>query len=1191
MGCTACGTVNPAGRKFCGECGLRLALACPACGAPLDASQKFCGECGTPQAAVAVGSARAQLPGPGAAAASPNPAATAERRHVSVLFADLVGFTPFSEGRDAEEVRETLTSYFDLARDAIGRHGGIVEKFIGDAVMAVWGTPTAREDDAERAVRAALELLDAVRGLGHGISARAGVLTGEAAVTIGATDQGMVAGDLVNTAARIQSVAAPGTVLVGEATYRAASAAIAFEEAGEHVLKGKEHPVATWRALRVVAERGGRGRAELLEAPFVGRDEEIRMLKDLFHATARERRARLISVTGPAGMGKSRLAWEFEKYLDGVVDAVWWNHGRSPAYGGGVTFWALGEMVRARCGLAESADERETRAKVREMLQRHVTDDEERAWVEPAILTLLGVGNAAVAADELFARWRVLFERLAATGTVVLVFEDLHWADSGTLDFIDHLLDWSKTMPLLVITLARPELLDRRPDWGAGRRSFVSVALDPLPEPAMRAMLTGLVPDLPEEALRKVVDRAEGIPLYAVETVRMLVADKRLAQDGDVYVVIGDISTLAVPETLTALISARLDSLDPADRSLVMDAAVLGQQFTLEGLAAVSGIDPVALEPRLRGLVRRELFTLQGDPRSPERGQYGFVQGLIREVAYNTLARRDRKERHLAAARHFEAIGSDELAGALAGHYLAAHANASAGPEADALATQARLALRGAAERAAALGSYQQAAALLRQALTVVSEPGDRADLSERLGLAVMPTGAYSEAATALDVARAIQLERGDRPAAARVTRALAECNVTSKQMDEAQRVLEAAVTEFADLEGDPSVLGIKSQLVRAYALQDMNRKAVALADEVLESAEHADLMPIIADTMISKALGLAGLGRMLEAGALINLGERLADEHGLMFTRLRALNNKAVILNDVDPLGAFRATTEGLGLARKVGHAAWAHGFTGNLGYAAFRLGEWDLAELELRAALEEDLEPGDAGLVVNNLLSIVACRGESTSELMAQLERLCQGLPAQQTDPILFESRGFVAYVDGSYAEAARHFRRSAGDNSVAGATALLAAAMMNLWAGLPDAARGDLEALDALHLHMPGLVAGRDAMLAGLAAADGQRSAAVAGFVSAHRRLVDLPLPEDAARVALTAGILLGTGDPEVAAMVRAARGFYQQLRAAALLPVCDRLLATDAVRPSGDDAASPFTGHADQAGRPMADALDA
>src|SRR4051794_9909000 len=250
MTCTACGTVNPAGRKFCGECGGRLAVACAACGASLDAGQKFCGECGTP--IVAAGSATmAQVVQPSAATGAPASAPVSERRLVSVLFADLVGFTPFAEERDSEDVRETLTKYFELAADVIARYGGTIEKFIGDAVMAVWGTPTTHEDDAERAVRAALELVEAVPSLAAGIAARAGVLTGEAAVTLGATNQGMVAGDIVNTASRLQSVAPPGSVLVGEATYRSASKAIAFEPAGEQTLKGKQAPVAAWRATRV----------------------------------------------------------------------------------------------------------------------------------------------------------------------------------------------------------------------------------------------------------------------------------------------------------------------------------------------------------------------------------------------------------------------------------------------------------------------------------------------------------------------------------------------------------------------------------------------------------------------------------------------------------------------------------------------------------------------------------------------------------------------------------------------------------------------------------------------------------------------------------------------------------------------------------------------------------------------------
>ena len=420
-----------------------------------------------------------------------------ERRLVSILFADLVGFTTLAEGKDAEDTRELLSAYFDLSRDVIGRYGGTIEKFIGDAVMAVWGAPVAHEDDAERAVRAALDLVDEVRTLGPTIQARAGVLTGEAAVTLGATNQGMVAGDLVNTASRLQSAAAPGTVLVGEATHRAASNAIAFEEAGEQTLKGKTSPVPAWRALRVVAELGGRNRSETLEAPFVGRDDELRLLKDLFHATGRERRARLVSVIGPAGIGKSRLGWEFSKYTDGVVDTTYWHVGRSPAYGEGISFWALGEMVRRRAGLFETDDETTTRLKIAETLVEYVPDEADRRWIEPALLTLLGVETSAGGSEQLFAAWRTFFERIADQGTVAMVFEDFHYADSGLIDFVDHLLEWSRSVPIFVITLSRPELLERRADWGAGKRNFTSLYLEPLDPGAMRELLAGLVPGLP----------------------------------------------------------------------------------------------------------------------------------------------------------------------------------------------------------------------------------------------------------------------------------------------------------------------------------------------------------------------------------------------------------------------------------------------------------------------------------------------------------------------------------------------------------------------------------------------------------------------------------------------------------------------------------------------------------------------
>ena len=586
----------------------------------------------------------------------------------------------------------------------------------------------------------------------------------------------MVAGDLVNTASRLQSVAAPGTVLVGEATHRAAASAITFEDAGETVLKGKEAPVAAWRAMRVVAERHGRGRSDRLEAPFVGRDTELRLLKDLFHATSRENRARLVSITGQAGIGKSRLTWELEKYLDGLVEGVWWHDGRSPAYGEGITFWALGEMVRARCGLIETDDPATTRDKVVATLAEHVPDEAERRWIEPALLALLGVGEApAGGRDELFGAWRTFFERLASTGIVVLAFEDLHWADAGLLDFVDHMLEWSRGVPILIITLARPDLLTRRPDWGAGRRNFLALGLEPLEEAAMLELLAGLVPGLATTTARSIVARADGIPLYAVETVRMLVSDGRLREVDGRYEPVGELGELAVPETLQALIAARLDGLPAADRAILQDAAVLGQSFTLAGLSAVTGHAPDALEPRLRALVDMELLDQKVDPRSPERGQYAFVQALIREVAYTTLAKRDRRSRHLAAARFFESLGEDELAGALAAHYVAAYEAVPDGPEGDALAVQARLALVGAADRATALGSPEQAISFLSQAKEIKAEPADRAAILERLGRAATSAARPDLAEPPLTEAIEIRRSLGDEKAVYRTTVALAQ--------------------------------------------------------------------------------------------------------------------------------------------------------------------------------------------------------------------------------------------------------------------------------------------------------------------------------------------------------------------------------------------------------------------------------
>ncbi len=1165
MICGACGTENRSGRKFCSECAAPLSTACPSCGAPNEPSEKFCGECATPLAATApAGAAAVSAPAaspaptpPGRAA--PSPAAVAERRLVSILFADLVGFTPFAEERDAEDVRDTLTRYFDIASEVITRYGGTVEKFIGDAVMAVWGAPVATENDAERSVRAALELVDALRALGPGIQARAGVLTGEAAVTLGATNQGMVAGDLVNTAARLQGVAQPGTVLVGEPTMRAASGAIAFEEAGDQVLKGKQAPVSAWVALRVVAEIGGRNRSDALEAPFVGRDDELRMLKELFHATGREGKARLVSVIGPAGIGKSRLAWEFSKYSDGVVENVWWHTGRSPAYGEGITFWALGEMVRRRAGLVETDDESTTRAKIAEMLATHVPDEAERRWIEPAFLTLLGIGGNSGSSEQLFGAWRTFFERMAATGTVALVFEDLHWADSGTLDFIDHLLEWSRASAIFIVTLARPELLEKRPDWGAGKRNFNSLYLEPLSEPAMRALLAGLVPGLPEAAVASIVGRADGIPLYAVETVRMLLAEGRLALDGDRYVPTGDLTALAVPETLTALIASRLDGLETQDRALVTDAAVLGQSFSAAGLAAVSGFAEAELIERLRGLVRRELLVHEADPRSPERGQYAFVQALIREVAYNTLAKRDRKARHLAAARFFESLETDEMAGALANHYLAAHENAAPGAEADALAGQARIALKAAAERAVALGAHDQAVTFLRQAISVATDPIDEAGLLERAADSASIAAHNDVAAELLERAVGLRRAAGDRSATAISISMLGRVLLTARRTDEAMALLGAASEEFGDLHPDAGLVALDGQYANALSQVGRHRDAIVIFDRVLEAAEHADLPTILAEALIDKGRALGSLGRLREAIGVLRAGEGLARDLGLDSIVLRALISRGFHLGEIDAQAALEAYKDGLSLARRVGARFMALAFANNIGFTSFLAGDWDGGVTVIGEALDGDLERLDRVALISNYIIILACRGEPVDDLVREMEEL----QADDTDvgqrSMLADAHGHVAWARGDFDEARAQWLRLGSLAAVYVVPSTYQAAHAALWQRDLATVRADLEAIDATGFHGPIVETRRTTLRAGIAALDGRIGDAHVLYHDAIQGWHDLGQPWDKALTAMDMAFVLDPSDPEVQAACAAAREILVGLGAAPFIAMLDAAVA--------------------------------
>ena len=1157
MICSNCGTDNLVGARFCMECATPFALHCPSCGAANLPAAKFCSECATPMDRAAPQATAAAV---AVAAAIPEP--IAERRVVTVLFADLVGFTSFSEGRDSEEVRELQSGYFDTVREIIGRYGGTVEKFIGDAVMALWGAPIAREDDAERAVRAALDLVDAVRALAPGLEVRAGILTGEATVTLSATNQGMVAGDMVNTASRLQSVAPPSTVLVGEATQRAAGSAIVFEAAGEQLLKGKAGPVPAWRALRVVAQRGGVGRSEALEAPFVGRDEEVRQLKDLFHATGREGRPRLVSVIGPAGIGKSRLAWEFLKYADGLVERVWWHDGRSPAYGDGITFWALGEMIRGRAGLQETDDEQTTRAGIAAMLDEHVPDEAERAWLAPALLSLLGIESGA-GSEQLYGAWRTFFERLAASGPVVMVFEDLHHADSGLLDFIDHMLEWSRDVPILILTLARPELLEKRPDWGAGKRSFSSIHLEPLPTDAMRQLLAGLVPGLPTGARDAIVARADGIPLYAVETVRMLLAQNRLVLEDGVYHPVDNLSDLAVPETLTALISARLDELDAADRGLVADGAVLGQSFTLAGIAAVSGLDPAALEPRLRALVRRELLVQMVDPRSPERGQYAFVQALIREVAYNTLAKRDRKVRHLAAARFFETLETDELAGALAGHYLSAHGYAAEGPEADALAAQARVALRGAAERAVALGSHAQAIAFLEHALAVSPGPADRADLHERalesalLGL--VAEVAERHALGILDARR----ELGDREGIALATAGYADAIASFGTGTE--RVLAIALPaweEFSDLEATPVGVALMQVLARGYLHTDDGMSAAWL-ERLLPVAERLDLLPQTAQALARLSSTLYRANRPREALILLRGTHELAVANDLGDVHRGTRTSLTFYEQFADPAAGLAMAREGLEIASRRGSMYDGFLMVGNAVSCAIRVGEWDWASVLLDEWLANEIT-GDfyLELYVDRAV-LTALRGGEASEDLGEAERLLPAMKDPQYTSYHHWGRAWAAFTAGRLAEARQEAVAAAQATSYFVPITLPLAARAALWAGdMADAS--DLVAqIDGSVVRGQAVELDRMTLRAGIAALEDRRADAIAGYREALRGWRGLGLAFDEAMAALDLALLLAPTAREMSEAASVIEATHETLTRLGAWPLLTRLEAVPAV----------------------------
>lgn len=1143
MECWSCQGTTPAEKPFCANCGASLALRCSSCGSDLVPGKPFCASCGR----AAATSSRVD---------APRSESTAERRLCSVLFIDLVGFTPLAEGLDPEHVRELLSLYFDRAQHIIEVYGGTVEKFIGDAVMAVWGAPVANEDDAERAVRASLEVVASVSELGAisnmpDLRARGGVVTGEVAITVGKVSEGMVLGDAVNSASRVQSVAAPGTVLVDEATWRAASGAIAFEEVGELELKGKSEMVNAWRALRVVAQRKGLGRAEGLEPPFVGRDEELRLVKEMLHASDREKRARLVSVTGIPGIGKSRLAWEFLKYVDGMASTVYWHEGRSRAYGEGITFGALSEMVRMRAGILEAEDPEAAVTKLRDCLERFVPEIDERLWMEPRLAYLLGIAESpSTDREELFSAWRRFFERIAALGPTVLVFEDLQWADAGLVDFVESILEWSRSFPLLVVTLSRPELLDTRPSWGAGLRNFSSMHLDPLGEMPMRALLDGFVQGLPSEVTRLVLERAEGVPLYAVETIRMLVDRGNLVVDGDHYRVEGALDSLEMPETLHALVASRLDALPSAQRALLQDAGVVGSTFSIDSLSAVSDASRVTLESDLRDLVRKEYLFTNTDPRSPERGQYRFVQGVIREVAVGTLARRDRSTKHLAVARYAEGLNDEELSSVIATHLLEALRAAPDADQTDDLQNRALEWVRRAGQRALTLGSPGQAVILFLEALELTSDPRTRGELLALAGEGYEHQLDDLAAVEHYQSALAIYESIGDVEALALVVAKMILTTSRRQSMNEAQALGERV---FATL--PESALATRTKLANAIAgtiIHGENHDdALRWSEIALELAEQLDDDAELASGLGARSLALFNRGRHREAVLLARGAVEIATEAGAAFELARAMTGLALYTLPDDPRATLATSLEAIEAARKAGRRSIERTSQLNYTETSIYLGLFDQAQWMITQLKQVELSSWHASWLENLESILRAFRGDNDSTLQGEV-----GMDDHSVASITTRlgATAVIALATGDWQRAYRDAHEAVlldpmGINSAATINIESRAA---LWLGDLPALRETREAMNRLRGRT--MMAIRSNADAGIAGLEGRSDDAAEAYRDAIARWQDLQNPLELALCQLDLVKVLGADHPE-AVVAKDAREAFTAMGTFSFLKLLD------------------------------------
>lgn len=852
---------------------------CQSCGAENRFSARFCDTCG--------------------AALEAAPAAREQRKTVSILFCDLTGSTELGESQDPEALRAVLARYFERMKGIVEAHGGTVEKFIGDAVMAVFGVPQVHEDDALRACRAAVEMRDALPGLG--VQARIGVNTGE---VVTGTEERLATGDAVNVAARLEQAAQPGEILVGEETFRLVRDAVEALPVEPLDVKGKSEPVSAHRLLAVTGELARRH-----TAPMVGRETELQRLGAAFGQAVHDRSCQLFTVLGAAGVGKSRLAFEFLSEVDARV-----VRGRCLPYGEGITYWPVVEVLK-QLGTVPSDP-----------------------VAAAAIHSLLGESEEGTSAEAIAWAFRKLLEEEAERQPVVVVFDDLHWAEETFFDLVEHIADLSRGAPLLVLCLARPELLDKRQGWGGGKLNATTVLLEPLDAGETDELLDALASALDDDLRERIRGAAEGNPLF-VEEMLALVRESGGAD-------------LEVPPTIQALLAARLDQLAPEERNVLERGSVEGRVFHRGAVQALSNGEPQISQ--LTSLVRKELVR-------PDRSQlpgddaYRFRHLLIRDAAYDALPKSTRADLHERFAdwldEHADLVELDEIVG----HHLAeaARFKRELGQEDAALAERAGRRLGRAGTRALWRSDFASAHALLDRALELLRPLGAGIDLELKVAVAHMRRLEMTRAAGVAEAAAARAREAGDElgEAVARVVAGQARCLVAvDPDFEELEELVRAVIPRLEEAGDDESLVHVWLVAADLQNLAANNSGRAKAIEQVLRHARLAGAQPY----------HLFGLGGALASGAHpADDALRILDELAPAHPAPEVLSNRARLLAMLGRLDEARSLAE-QAEARMTELGAPPHNADLTLAEIAEHAGDYETVErlLRRRCAVFEERE-----------------------------------------------------------------------------------------------------------------------------------------------------------------------------------------------------------------------------------------